>query len=1310
MIDIRPVRLVRSLVVAVVLAGAFATCDTLTAPKAQHITLAWQGDTALQSGAVVPLTVQVLANGKLESAPHLVVTSSDTTVLTVSTDGPDSLHAIGVGVLTLSVQLVDPILANPGPTLTQVLSVTPSSVGFAKGADTLRALGDTTTLSVTAFNTKNDSIPSAKFTWASTDTTIVKVTTHGRITSVANGTARIKAAIAGDTATATIVVAQAVAHFHITPPFAFTLNALGADTTLTAVGVDSLGSTVAGANPTWILQTPGILSVSPVGVVQSLNNGTTYVYAVRGTARDSVQGNVVQVATRLLVTSPTGFAISAVGGTITLAVAAFDRLNNPVTNNVPTLVSLNPSVAQVVTSTRVVTGVAPGSAQIVARQDAVADTVTVQVANLPVRLVLTSHNDTIPSIGDTLKLRATLYNNLGNVVTGYSPYWYALDTTVVSVLQTGNTIAKKAGATRVIAVLDTLADTATVTVTNAPTYLKILAHYDTLHSIGDSLAIPVDFRNSNGVSLPASAATWTSDDPTVVRVSSYGEVYAIAIGQVYIHAFSGILRDSALVTVTNAATKIVLNSTLDTLTARGQQIQYTATVTNSAGSPVGGTVVWSSTNPAIASVDQTGTVTALTFGTTSIVATSGAVHAAVTVVVHNPTTNYVDNSSVAAYQFGTLKYPYLRIGDGINGADPGDTVFVRVGIGAYSEDVSINKQVTLIGDPTAYLANGRNPKYLPLISHDTGTAGIFALSPAHVSVRTIAIRHTLDGPAVDARSALIQLNQVYVNPSGDPFVNGRGLSVQATSAALVDSCSVQAVHGYGIQMVNVTNGRVGESTVTGVSKSSAADSTLGAGIAVIYGSQDVVASNTLRTVAGAQVLVDSSVGATVSGNALAGESQLMRLVGATSPMVTNNTFNTRLQSGDTYTGSSATDGRSALELNVASGASIVANTFNDVFNSQMDFVHLIGVRGSSGTLLQQNAMNGGRYAVNSAQSTWTLENSHALSANTAVVLTGADTAMMIADTLGIAGSTCVQISGAAGEAALSGGLLTQCGPSGTAAINSSASGADVDVIGTGFSSNAQRAIDATSAHRITVRTATIYGGGVSCGNGLTTSTGAINVTADSVVIVGTGIEGFQTCSAMALAGGVVRVDSNLVTENGAGISIVGAVSTFEAQTNDIFGNYTAGVINSGAGLLQMVGNFWGDSLGPRRSSVPYAAGDSIIGSASVDPVKTYPLYPGIRAVQLVSVDGNNQSAPAGTPLNAPLVVRAIDASGRPVPGVLVTFAATSGGGTINGSSSSQVTTGSDGLARGFLTVGPGTNTVVASAPALGSISFTATGT
>jgi uncharacterized protein YjdB len=1308
MIDHRSLRrLVVPIAAVAAMSITLATCESLTAPKTEHITVQWEGDTAFTAGSAVAVRVQVTANGNVETPSRLIVKSSDTTIVTVSPAG-DSLHAIGLGSATVTVQIVDPALPSTAPTLSQALTVAPASVRFARSADTLHALGDTITPSVTAYDIKNDSIAKAPFIWVTSDTTIIKVNSHGTVTTIANGTAKLKAAVSGDTATATVVVSQTVAHFAITPPFAVTMDALGADTTLTAVGHDSLGSTVVGVTPVWVLGTPGYVTITPAGVVQSVANGATWAYAERNTARDSVQLTVAQVATRLLVTSPTGFAIPAVGGTLTLSTIAFDRLNNPVTNNQPTLVSLDPSIAQVVSSTRVVTGLAPGSARIVARINAIADTVVVAVANLPVRLVLTSHNDTIPAVADTLKIRATLYNSLGGVVTGFTPFWYALDTTVVSVSQqNGNVVALKAGATRVIAVLDTLADTATVTVSNAPTVLRLLSHLDTLHSIGDTLAIPTNFTNARGQQLPPSAATWSSDDPTVVRVSQNGVVTAIATGQEYVHAVSGILRDSALIVVTNAATKIVLNSTLDTLTARGQQIQYTAAVTNSAGNPLTGyTVTWKSSNTAVATVDQTGTVTALTFGTTAITATAGSALATVTVVVHNPTRNYVDNSTVAAYQFGTLKYPWPTIGAGVTAADPGDTVFVRVGSGPYSETVDLNKQITLVGDPTAYLAAGRNGTKLPLISHDTGTTGILASSPAHVSIRTIAIRHTLDGPAIDARSALIQINQVFVNPSGDPFIYGRGISVQSTNAAIIDSVNIQAVHGYGLQMINVTGGRVGESTIQGVKLSTAQDSTVGAGIGVFYGTENTVTGNTVRNDAGAEVLIDSSSSATVSANSLAGESQLIRILGAQSASVSGNTLNTRAQSGDQYSAGSAVDGRSGLEINVAQGVSVVGNSFSDAANSQMDFVRFINTHGSS-TLLLQNAMSGGRYAINSANSTWTLRDSHSTQANTAIVLTNADTATIDTDTLSATSTTCVQATGTGGYALVASGLMTGCGPSGTAAVVSSASGHAVDMIGVTVSGSGQRAVDAHGVHHVTVRGASLFGGNASCNVG--TTTGAIDATADSVVVATTAITGYTSCSAVAIAGGAMRVDSNFVTNNAVGIDVVGTTSSFEASVNDILGNGSEGVLNDAAMTLAMANNFWGDSLGPRRNLVPAAAGDSVVGTATVDPVKAAPLYAGTRAQTLVGIHGNNQTAPTGMTTAIPLVVRAIDQIGRPVSGVEITFTVTSGGGTIGGSSSSQIATGSDGLARATVTVGSGTNTIVATAPGLNSVTFSASG-
>ena len=1270
--------------------------------------MTWIGDSTLVSGTAGPVTVEVTTNGSPYNNPRLVVKSSDTTIVAVSPAG-DSIRAIQLGSVTLTVELESALLPSTPPTLVQRVVVVPQSVQFAKQADTLGALGDTVTLNAQALDALGHQIQHVPWVWSASDTTIIHVdAVSGQITSKANGTAKLRAAVSGDTAVATVVVAQRIAHFAITPPFAVTLNAINADTVLVAAARDSLGSPIAGVTPQWLLQTPGIVTVNATGTVIALNNGATYVYATRQTARDSVLFTVTQQAARILVTSPTGFAIASVNGTLVLSVAAFDRLNNPVTNNVPILTSLDPSIAQVNTATRTVTGLSQGMARIVARLDAVADTVVIAVSNLPTKLSLNVDTVTIPAVGDTIVLRATLTNALGAVVTGYTPFWYATDSTIVSVGQTGRVVSKLAGVTRVIAVLDSLSDTAIVTVTNSPATLRLLVHLDTLKSLGDTVTLPVQFLNARGVALPPSAATWTSDDGTIARVSTVGLVTAIAVGQVYIHAVSGTLRDSALVVVINNPATITLNSTLDTLTARGQILHDTATVKNRAGTVLTGyTITWRSTVPAVASVGTDGTITALTDGTTQIVATAGTVSATGTVVVRNPTLLYVDNSSLNPNQFGTLKAPYLTIGGGVAGADPGDTVFVRVGVGPYSETVPMVKNLTLIGDPTAYLAGGKDPTKLPLISHDTGTAGILATSPARVNIRTIAIRHTLDGLAIDARTALIQINQVFVNPSGDAFSSGRGLSVQSTASATIDSSGVNSVHGYGVQMVHVTNGRVGTTSIHGVSLSTNADTTLGAGIAILYGSGDNVLQNTVRTVAGAQVLIDSSTSAVVSGNNLAGESQLMRLLAAGGTQVTGNAFNTQLQSGDVFSGNSTTDGRSGLEINQTPNASVIGNTWTDAQHSQMDAVRMISAgEGGTPALLLQNQFAGGRYSVRSQLSTWTLRQSHSNGPSNAIMLSNTDSVTLDTDTLTQGSTGCVQMIGTGGQLLVTNGYFAVCGPSGTAAIAATASAASLSVTGAVFSAVGQLAVSASGVHAVTVRGSSVNGGGLNCS---VETTGAVDASADSVTVVGNDIWSFPGCSAIALAGGAVRADSNLLTMDGYGISLVGSPLSFEASNNDIFGNATAGVLNDLAPTLPLANNFWGDARGPSRASVPAATGDSIIGSAIVDPVRTTPLYPGSRAVALTIVRGSGQTGSTGLPLGEAFTLRAVDNIGRPVQGVSVTFTVTAGGGTVGGSSSQQVATGADGLAEVTLTPGSGSNTVSARAPGLATVTFSATG-
>jgi len=96
---------------------------------------------------------------------------------------------------------------------------------------------------------------------------------------------------------------------------------------------------------------------------------------------------------------------------------------------------------------------------------------------------------------------------------------------------------------------------------------------------------------------------------------------------------------------------------------------------------------------------------------------------------------------------------------------------------------------------------------------------------------------------------------------------------------------------------------------------------------------------------------------------------------------------------------------------------------------------------------------------------------------------------------------------------------------------------------------------------------------------------------------------------------------------------------------------------------------------------------------------------------MVANSGDNQSAERGVPVTIPPSVLIQDAFGNPVPGVAVTFAITSGGGSITGSN--PAVTSSSGIAAvGGWTLGstPGANTLTATASGLSPITFTATAT
>ena len=111
--------------------------------------------------------------------------------------------------------------------------------------------------------------------------------------------------------------------------------------------------------------------------------------------------------------------------------------------------------------------------------------------------------------------------------------------------------------------------------------------------------------------------------------------------------------------------------------------------------------------------------------------------------------------------------------------------------------------------------------------------------------------------------------------------------------------------------------------------------------------------------------------------------------------------------------------------------------------------------------------------------------------------------------------------------------------------------------------------------------------------------------------------------------------------------------------------------------------------------------------AGVDPV-TFTATTLAVPWTVARVRGLEQEAPAGEPLQSPLVVSVLDQTGAPLGGTVVAFLVTTGEGTL---SVSTATTDANGLASTALTLGPqpGANTVVVTVGGLDPVTFTATG-
>jgi trimeric autotransporter adhesin len=152
--------------------------------------------------------------------------------------------------------------------------------------------------------------------------------------------------------------------------------------------------------------------------------------------------------------------------------------------------------------------------------------------------------------------------------------------------------------------------------------------------VHDQLVLHAQVLDQSGGALGSASVFWSSDDTTIAPVSSTGVVTAMAPGVVHIAASADGVSGTATITV--SATKVASVTVVpDTLRlAPGGASRLLATAYNASGDIITGlAVTWGSSNTAVATVDQTGAVTAITDGTSTISASiGGQIGSAVTIV------------------------------------------------------------------------------------------------------------------------------------------------------------------------------------------------------------------------------------------------------------------------------------------------------------------------------------------------------------------------------------------------------------------------------------------------------------------------------------------------------------------------------------------------------------------------------------------------------------------------------------------------------------------------------------------------------
>ncbi|HUQ80387.1 MAG TPA: Ig-like domain-containing protein [Gemmatimonadaceae bacterium] len=584
----------------------------------------------LQAGQTGTLTATArdAANNVL-AGRAITWSSSNTNVATVAPNG--TVTAVAPGSATISA-------TSEGKTGTAAVTVTAVPVASVTVAPSTLPLqvGQSGTLTASTLDASNNALAGRAVAWSSSNTSVATVSQAGVVTAVGPGTATITATSEGRSGTASVTVSVVpVASVTVAPP---TLSVADGQTgTLTATVRDAANNVLTGRTVTWTSSATGVATVAPNGTVTGVAPGTATITATSEgkTGTSTVTVTAVPVAT--VTVAPTSLPLQT-GQTGTLTATTRDASNAVLTGRVVAWSSSNTNVATV-SPAGVVTAVGPGTATITATSEGRNGTASVTVTAVPVASVAVSPTTASLTTGGTQQITATPRDAAGNALTGRAVTWQTSNANVATVTQAGLITAVGVGSANVTATSEGRVGTVSVTVTSPPVASVAVTPTSASVNVAATTTLSAVVRDANGAVVAGAPITWSSDKPQTAAVSQTGVVTGLLPGTATITATSGGRSGTATITVSIApvATVTVTPSSLNLRDKDNQRTgQLTATTRDALGNVVTGrTVTWSSSNPNVATVNQSGTVTAQGRGDATITATSEGKTGTASITVQN---------------------------------------------------------------------------------------------------------------------------------------------------------------------------------------------------------------------------------------------------------------------------------------------------------------------------------------------------------------------------------------------------------------------------------------------------------------------------------------------------------------------------------------------------------------------------------------------------------------------------------------------------------------------------------------------------